>query len=122
VLVELDGNEWDAAHEQLEQDWLAAYTTAFVERAISRGWRRDLARTDPGQIGPSLRGAGFRLRTPHQRHHRSMTSAIDWNIGPSWCSAVSDHRRDANQQAQKDPHDGRRERDLRAVEEPDEPV
>jgi hypothetical protein len=42
VLVELDGDEWDAAHEQLKQDWLAAYTTAFVELATSRSWRRTM--------------------------------------------------------------------------------
>ncbi len=51
ALVELDGNEWDAAHERLEQDWLAAYTAAFVEIAVSRGWRRDDAQTWPVGIG-----------------------------------------------------------------------
>jgi hypothetical protein len=51
VLVELDGDEWDAAHEQLEQDWRAAYTEAFVELAISRGWRRDDAVIWPIGIG-----------------------------------------------------------------------
>jgi hypothetical protein len=51
VLVELDGDKWDAAREQLEQDWLAAYTTAFVELATSRGWRRDDAVIWPIGIG-----------------------------------------------------------------------
>jgi hypothetical protein len=37
--------EWDAAHGRLEQEWLAAYTAAFVEIAISRGWRRDVPRS-----------------------------------------------------------------------------
>ena len=29
ALIELDGDEWDAAHKRLEQEWLAAYTAAF---------------------------------------------------------------------------------------------
>ena len=51
ALVELDGEEWDAAYERLEQDWLAAYTAAFVEIAVSRGWRWDDAQTWPVGIG-----------------------------------------------------------------------
>ena len=45
ALIELDGEEWDAAHKRLEQEWLAAYTAAFVEIAVSRGWRRENAET-----------------------------------------------------------------------------
>jgi len=41
ALVHLDGDEWYAAHKRLEQDWLAAYMAAFVEIAVSRGWRRE---------------------------------------------------------------------------------
>ncbi len=51
ALVELDGHEWDAAHERLHQDWLAAYTAAFIEIAVSRGWRRGDAQTWPVGIG-----------------------------------------------------------------------
>src|SRR6476660_8686636 len=51
ALIELDGDEWDAAHKQLEQEWLAAYTAAFVEIAVSRGWRREDAQTWPVGIG-----------------------------------------------------------------------
>ena len=51
ALAELDGDEWDAAHERLEQEWLAAYTAAFVEIAVSRGWRREDAETWPVGIG-----------------------------------------------------------------------
>ena len=51
ALVALDGDEWDAAYERLEQDWLGAYTAAFVEIAISRGWRRVDAETSPVGIG-----------------------------------------------------------------------
>ena len=50
-LIELDGDEWDAAHKRLEQEWLAAYTAAFVEIAVSRGWRREDAETWPVGIG-----------------------------------------------------------------------
>jgi hypothetical protein len=50
-LAELYGATWDAGLEQLEQDWLAAYTATFVEIAISRGWRRDDAVTWPVGIG-----------------------------------------------------------------------
>jgi hypothetical protein len=50
-LIELDGDEWDAAHKRLEQEWLAAYTTAFVKIAVSRGWRREDAETWPVGIG-----------------------------------------------------------------------
>jgi len=41
ALIEFDGDEWDAAHTRLEQEWLAAYTAAFVEIAVSRGWRQE---------------------------------------------------------------------------------
>jgi hypothetical protein len=51
TLVALDGDEWDAAHERLEQEWLGAYTAAFVEIAVSRGWRRVDAETWPVGIG-----------------------------------------------------------------------
>ena len=51
ALAELDGDESDAMREQLEREWLYAYTTAFVEIAISRGWRRENAETWPGEIG-----------------------------------------------------------------------
>jgi hypothetical protein len=33
ALIGLDGDEWDAAHKRLEQEWLAAYTAAFVGTA-----------------------------------------------------------------------------------------
>jgi hypothetical protein len=33
------------------QEWLAAYTPAFVEIAVSRGWRREDAETWPVGIG-----------------------------------------------------------------------
>ena len=51
ALVGLVGDEWDAAHERLGQDWLAAYTSAFVEIAVSRGWRRDDAAIWPVGLG-----------------------------------------------------------------------
>ena len=47
ALVALEGDEWDAAHERLEQEWLGVYTAAFVEIAVSRGWRREDAETWP---------------------------------------------------------------------------
>ena len=51
ALIELDGDEWDAVHKRLEQEWLAAYTAAFVEIALSLGWRREDAQTWPVGIG-----------------------------------------------------------------------
>ena len=51
ALIELGGDEWDAAHERLEQEWLGAYTAAFVEIAVSRGWRRGDAEMWPVGIG-----------------------------------------------------------------------
>jgi hypothetical protein len=50
-LIDLNGDAWDAEHEQLERAWLAAYTANFVEIAIARGWRRDDAVTWPVGIG-----------------------------------------------------------------------
>lgn len=46
-----DGDEWDVAHEKLEADWLAEYAAAFVEIAVSRGWKLEDAETWPSQIG-----------------------------------------------------------------------
>jgi hypothetical protein len=37
ALAEFVGLTWDTELEQLEQDWLSAYTATFVEIAISRG-------------------------------------------------------------------------------------
>jgi hypothetical protein len=47
TLAALDGDEWDAEHERLEREWLAAYTAAFVRFAVSRGWRQANAETWP---------------------------------------------------------------------------
>jgi hypothetical protein len=51
ALTELDGEEWDVAYERLELEWRAAYTAAFVEIAVARGWRREDAGTWPVGIG-----------------------------------------------------------------------
>ena len=51
ALTELDGYEWDVAYERLELEWRAAYTAAFVEIAVARGWRREDAGTWPVGIG-----------------------------------------------------------------------
>jgi hypothetical protein len=51
ALAELDGDEWDAEHERLEREWLAAYIAAFVKFAVSRGWREANAETWPPEIG-----------------------------------------------------------------------
>jgi len=47
ALVELEGDEWKAVHDRLERDWLAAYTVAIFEIAVSRGWRWKDAGTWP---------------------------------------------------------------------------
>jgi hypothetical protein len=59
ALTELGGDEWDVAYERLELEWRAAYTTAFVEIAVARGWRREAAErhcptalTQPRQTAP----------------------------------------------------------------------
>ena len=51
ALAELDGDRWNVAYERLETEWRAAYTAAFVEIAVSRGWRRADAGTWPVGIG-----------------------------------------------------------------------
>ena len=51
ALTELDGDEWDVAYERLKLEWRAAYTAAFVEIAVARGWRREDAGTWPVGIG-----------------------------------------------------------------------
>jgi len=89
ALVELDGDEWDAAHKRLEQAWLAAYTAAFVEIAVSRGWRREDAQTWPVgigdeafislplQLGPVAGGCG--------RRYRVRSTALTVRIGQGCC-------------------------------------
>jgi hypothetical protein len=78
ALIELDGDEWDAAHKRLEQEWLAAYTAAFCEIAVSRG-RRENAET--GRSGLAMRhsskptattgthGARLRKTLSHAKSH-----------------------------------------------------
>jgi len=51
ALIDFDGAEWDAEHDRLQGEWLAAYTRAFVEIAMARGWRREDAMTWPVGIG-----------------------------------------------------------------------
>jgi hypothetical protein len=51
ALAELDGDGWNVAYERLETEWRAAYTAAFVEIAVSRGWRRVDTGTWPVGIG-----------------------------------------------------------------------
>ena len=51
ALAGLGGDEWDVAYERLELEWRAAYTAAFVEIAVARGWRREDAGTWPLGIG-----------------------------------------------------------------------
>jgi hypothetical protein len=51
ALAELDdGDAWETEHERLRDAWEAAYTAAFVEIAVARGWRRDNAETWPSEI------------------------------------------------------------------------
>ena len=54
ALAGLDGDEWDVAYERLELEWRAAYTAAFVEIAVARGWRREDAGTWPVGIGDDI--------------------------------------------------------------------
>ena len=51
ALTGLDGDAWDVAYERLELEWRTAYTAAFVEIAVARGWRREDAGTWPVGIG-----------------------------------------------------------------------
>jgi hypothetical protein len=50
-VAQLDGEEWDAAHEQLQRDWIVAYSEAFISIAVSRGWQHADAATWPHEIG-----------------------------------------------------------------------
>jgi len=51
ALAVLGGDTWNAAYERLEQEWRAAYTAAFLEIAVSRGWRHVDASIWPLGIG-----------------------------------------------------------------------
>jgi hypothetical protein len=48
--AEMDGDEWDAEEESFRTDWTTAYAAAFVEIAVSRGWKRDDAETWPEHL------------------------------------------------------------------------
>ena len=40
MAAEHDPGEWKRLSEAYDRDWIAAYTTAFIEFAMSRGWTR----------------------------------------------------------------------------------
>jgi hypothetical protein len=44
------GEEWESLNEAFEEDWKAAYSAAFVEVAMARGWSRENAATWPENI------------------------------------------------------------------------
>jgi len=67
ALAEFDGDAWHAAYERLEQAWLAAYTAAFVEIAVSRGWRQNDAITWPIGIGGEAFIGAYRYAWDPQR-------------------------------------------------------
>ena len=67
TLAALDGDEWDAEHERLEREWLAAYTAAFVRFAVSRGWRQADAETWPAEIGDEAFIEAYRYDWDPQR-------------------------------------------------------
>ena len=52
ALAAFDGDEWDAAHERLEQEWLAAYTAASGStlRAWREGWQSRDAALSPKRL------------------------------------------------------------------------
>ena len=83
ALVALDGDEWDAAHERLEQEWLGAYTAAFVEIAVSRGWRR----VDAGATKAAARGAIARKSVLRVSMHLVPSEVMRWD-----CSKRSGRR------------------------------
>jgi hypothetical protein len=47
----MDGDEWGEGYDRLRQEWLAAYSRAFIEIAVARGWRTEDAITWPIGIG-----------------------------------------------------------------------
>jgi hypothetical protein len=52
ALVDMNGDGgWEQEHDRLRGEWLAAYTRAFMEIAVARGWRRGDAATWPVGIG-----------------------------------------------------------------------
>lgn len=50
AVVQADGDEWDSLNEAFSRDWKAAYSAAFVEIAVSRGWSCEDAETWPENI------------------------------------------------------------------------
>jgi hypothetical protein len=45
-----DDDDWDRLSEAFDADWKSAYSVAFVEIAVSRGWSRENAESWPGEI------------------------------------------------------------------------
>jgi hypothetical protein len=45
-----DDDDWDRLSEAFDADWKSAYSVAFVETAVSRGWSRENAESWPGEI------------------------------------------------------------------------
>ncbi len=45
-----DDDDWDRLSGAFDADWKSAYSVAFVENAVSRGWSRDNAESWPGEI------------------------------------------------------------------------
>jgi hypothetical protein len=75
ALIELDGDEWDAAHKRLEQEWLAAYTAAFVADCRStknRKWLRKALSQQQGGRGIRRRPGWIIRRERPRRHRRSI--------------------------------------------------
>ena len=49
-VVAADGDEWDRLNQAFETDWEAAYSAAFVDIAVARGWSRENAESWPEHI------------------------------------------------------------------------
>ena len=44
------GDEWDRLNEAFETEWCVAYTAAFIDYAVWRGWSREDAESWPDSL------------------------------------------------------------------------
>lgn len=51
ALAQKEGEEWDTEAEKYKEEWITEYGCAFVEIAVSRGWKRTDAAVWPNEIG-----------------------------------------------------------------------
>lgn len=50
AMAEMETDAWDAEEEAFRDDWQSAHQKAFIEIAVSRGWKREDAETWPEHL------------------------------------------------------------------------